>query len=858
NLFPLASQWDNCYKIRSPYSNEEYFILEYRQKTGLFENNLPGSGLLAYKIDPVFNGNSTGPPDEVYLFRPGGSCTENGEPSLAYNSYESGRTALNDTTETNGFLGSCSPAGLMISNITSAGPSISFSVRISNVEPPSAFSATAAGTNSVYLNWSLNPNGNSVLLVSGINNDIGNPMMGVSYTAGDPLPGGGTVIYCGPASNFEQTGLSSNSLYFYKIWSFEPGYLYSRGITSFCYTDCSCIMLPYYEAIQASWLPSCWEIQSSDETAQIWRISNTSEAGGEPYELMIASNIISIDYSRMILPPINTIGITQLGLSFRFNFLDQYQGTTIKIQTSNDKVNWTDAGWSVNSVYNNPHAPQVIQTSITTNLDSPVTYVAISIEGSLWAFSGVYFDDFEMYIEECNFYQVFASAVPSEGGTVSGAGHFYPGQEVALHAQPVQGWNFIGWKENGQWISDTPDYFFLAGGDRNISAWFSQSQIRVSAIVTPESSGGCEGVGLFDLFSPVDMNAIPAEGFEFDHWEENGQIVSGTASYSFTALNSRYFTAVFRPSVFNVYAQAVPVGTGLVQGTGSFEIHHTANLVATPLDGYQFIGWFENGNLLSALSELSFEVTTERNLEARFYCPACNIVAVASPVEAGSIEGGGAYSGGETAVVKATPGNSWVFKNWTENGIQVSGLPEYSFVVERYRDLVAHFLKIYNVQVTVTPVGSGSIIGDGQFVDGTAITLGAFPNEYFEFSCWKEGDDTLSTTNVLNFIVQSNRDIRAVFKKTNGFRELSGPGIRIYPSPAKSILFLEITGGAISANPMIQVYDLTSRCWQLPMEALSNEVYSIDISGLAAGTYFLRMLSPEGKSLGTGCFIVGK
>ena len=87
SLQPLISATNNCYRIASPNSTTEYFVLEYRRKTGTFESSVPGSGLIVYRIDTAVNdgsGNRNGPPDEVYIYRPGGSPTANGTPDSAH------------------------------------------------------------------------------------------------------------------------------------------------------------------------------------------------------------------------------------------------------------------------------------------------------------------------------------------------------------------------------------------------------------------------------------------------------------------------------------------------------------------------------------------------------------------------------------------------------------------------------------------------------------------------------------------------------------------------------------------------------------------------------------------------------
>lgn len=126
-LNPLTSATNNCYKIPSPNSSTEFFVVEYRKAGGTFESSLPGSGLLVYRINTVVGeGNADGPPDEVYVYRPGGTTTANGSVYSAHYSLETGRTAINSTTNPTPFLSSGAAGGLELSQISSAGATISF------------------------------------------------------------------------------------------------------------------------------------------------------------------------------------------------------------------------------------------------------------------------------------------------------------------------------------------------------------------------------------------------------------------------------------------------------------------------------------------------------------------------------------------------------------------------------------------------------------------------------------------------------------------------------------------------------------------------------------------------------------
>ncbi|HCS49636.1 MAG TPA: hypothetical protein DIW61_15860 [Candidatus Aminicenantes bacterium] len=127
-LNPLASSTNNSYRINSTKSTTEHYIVEYRKKTGTFENSVPGEGLLVYRIDTTTSGNADGPPDEVYVYRPNGTLTQNGNMYSAHYSQAVGRTAINDTTNPPGFLSDGTKGALNIYGIGAAGETISFSV----------------------------------------------------------------------------------------------------------------------------------------------------------------------------------------------------------------------------------------------------------------------------------------------------------------------------------------------------------------------------------------------------------------------------------------------------------------------------------------------------------------------------------------------------------------------------------------------------------------------------------------------------------------------------------------------------------------------------------------------------------
>ncbi|NQT65754.1 MAG: M6 family metalloprotease domain-containing protein, partial [FCB group bacterium] len=127
-LEPVVDSPYSCYKIPSPNSNTEFFMVEYRRRTGLFEPSLPGDGMIIYRIDTTLDGNASGPPDEVYLFRPDGTMTNNGNVNQAHFSADVGRTEFNDNTNPAGFLQYGAPGGIFISDIGFIGDTIEFTL----------------------------------------------------------------------------------------------------------------------------------------------------------------------------------------------------------------------------------------------------------------------------------------------------------------------------------------------------------------------------------------------------------------------------------------------------------------------------------------------------------------------------------------------------------------------------------------------------------------------------------------------------------------------------------------------------------------------------------------------------------
>ena len=156
NPISSATPTNIAYKIATD-DPDQFYVLEYRDNTSFFETALPGSGLLIYRIDTRFEGNASYNPsdglyDEVYLFRPGGSSSENGNFFSAHFSAGVGRTEFDSSTSAYPFFSNGTPDyNFRIFDITDAGNTISFSYAPGDVSPDGLYLGDGGTENSQYL-----------------------------------------------------------------------------------------------------------------------------------------------------------------------------------------------------------------------------------------------------------------------------------------------------------------------------------------------------------------------------------------------------------------------------------------------------------------------------------------------------------------------------------------------------------------------------------------------------------------------------------------------------------------------------------------------------------------------------------
>ena len=475
-LNPISSTTPTniAYKIQSDDPNQ-FYVLEYRDNTSLFESGLPGSGLLVYRIDTRFDGNagydpSNGVYDEIYIFRPGGSLSVNGNLNAAYFSSDVNRTEFNSSTSAYPFFTDGSlDYNFSIYNITQAGNTISFTYgSSSNCEAPTNLVASVQD-NSVSLSWDAANNAASYNIYRS-GTLIGNTS-GTTYYDGY-LDYGKYNYYL---KSVDANGLLSTASEIITVTVVPEGsIIISDG------SSATNDFLPSYSYYKYSLTQ---QIYSAEELGGAGYISSISfyNDGGEKtriYDFYLTLtkkssftdtndwvNVTSSDkmFSGSVTMKANDW--TQIVLDTPF----EYDGSSNLLLVSDDNSDaWTNAPHMSCRVLEAPsQAIRVYSDNTNYNPYNPENYTGTIVNAK----NQLLISKMTPSTDPIN---ITVSANPPRGGTVSGGGEFYFGETCTVTASVNAGFNFIGWTENEQLVSTDLEFSFTVVQDRNLVATFEE------------------------------------------------------------------------------------------------------------------------------------------------------------------------------------------------------------------------------------------------------------------------------------------------------------------------------------------------------------------------------------------------
>ncbi len=379
-------------------------------------------------------------------------------------------------------------------------------------------------------------------------------------------------------------------------------------------------------------------------------------------------------------------------------------------------------------------------------------------------------------------YEITATAIPTNGGTVTGAGTYVQGATATLTATANTGYTFTNWTLNGVEVSTNAAYTFTVEAAGDYVANFSLNTYTLTYMdgndvldvatfdfgqsITPIADPTKVGY-TFTGWNPAVPATMPAEDLTvFAQWQVNsysitlnqvtggtitvtvegapaGTTASTTANYnawvqlSEETLNGYTFGNYVVTDANNTVIETPNNGFFMPASNVTVTATFTVNeYTVTYMDGNDVldVDTFDFGQSITPIAdptkvgytftgwdpELPATMPAEDlTVFAQWQINSYNITATANPTNGGTVSGAGTYNHGATATLTATANTGYTFTNWTLNGVEVSTDAAYTFTVEAAGDYVANFtINSY----TVTYMDDNDVLDVQTYDFGQSIT----------------------------------------------------------------------------------------------------------------------------------------
>ncbi len=220
---------------------------------------------------------------------------------------------------------------------------------LGGVERPASLSATTLGEDAITLAWQTNANNDAVLLAFSENGDFGTPNDGTTYSSGQTINGGGTVLYYGQSqTSMTHSDLDYASTYYYRAWSYDGNeYSGHRAAQATTFPPDN-FPLPFTESFDDSpEIPLGWSTYGTAEWS-VGTFSNgvTGTTGNYAYVEMSGNTART---AHLESPNLVFSDFTDIRLEFEHRY-NHERSTAILAYSLNDGGSWTTIqAWSGNT-----------------------------------------------------------------------------------------------------------------------------------------------------------------------------------------------------------------------------------------------------------------------------------------------------------------------------------------------------------------------------------------------------------------------------------------------------------------------------------------------------------------------------
>ncbi len=601
------------------------------------------------------------------------------------------------------------------------------------------FFATANNTNSINLNWELNEYEHEALVVwNDYGEDIGKPLDYRTYEIGSTIPGGGTVIFAGDGVSYLHENLQPGTGYVYRIWAratnssenFAAGQ-YSYGISEEGFTDCLPITdLPYIEDFNDNHhiINHCWSFIDHMENRQAWElgtIPNGLEVDTGSY-VYVNSNRFGPDGSQdasLISPVFDFSEQSKITLEFKHYFRqwEDVSMATLSYTTDNGS-NWHEIkAWDTSTP--NPSIFRKVIEDVGGESNVQLKWHYTGEWGFYWCIDDVtvmetedwHYADFDVSKRTVIVGETVEFEDRSEGGDFS-TWEWVFGENANPTIATGKGPHSVvystpSFKNPSMTINDNytigkPDFVKvleitnkLHWDDNNnegsiglgsAAKWQTAARFKKSDLVFYDDSV-IVAINVFINHLPnaaeiklwetdEENNLIEVLSQEFDPVENDWNEVALDMPYRISSNKELWIGVEYDDPGADVFPAGIDSLTNYDRKGNLLRTTLNDHNAWMPLSLYGLEGdWNIQAILLDDPNKFLISGKTD-------------------PPVAGTVIGTGLYDKNTTAGINIIPSADFEFVNWTEHGVVVHEQQEYSFTVDRHRDLVAHFKDVTIVE----------------------------------------------------------------------------------------------------------------------------------------------------------------
>ena len=363
---------------------------------------------------------------------------------------------------------------------------------------------------------------------------------------------------------------------------------------------------------------------------------------------------------------------------------------------------------------------------------------------------------YSAYFEEIPQYTITVRPSNPNYGTTSGGGTYTEGTEITIWAEAYSGCRFVGWNDGNTSATRT----ITVTDNATYIAYFEEiPQYTITVRPVNPNYGTTWGGGTYTEGTEISFGVEPYEGYRFIGWNDGDTNTTRTI----TVTDNATYIAILEeiPPLYTITVVPSNPEYGTVYGGGTYERGTRISISAEAYDGYVFTSWNDNNTMNPRTVEVVADATFIANFSDITTVNTYTITVLSANPEYGTVSGSGTYAERTVITISAEPNEGYEFVQWNDGSDRNPRMIE----VTTNATFIATFAELppepenYTINVYTSNPEQGNVTGGGTFVEGSEITIEAFPNNGFLFTSWDDGN----RENPRRITVVGNADYTALF-----------------------------------------------------------------------------------------------